>query len=81
MATQVRVRLADLKKQMAVRHEATAAWLLDRGAALDAMAHALIPDFQPKGVFRGTADFFARMDEENTRQLRRWLDEHTRETT
>ena len=59
---------------------ASPAEALARGAELDAMTQALVPDFQPKGVFRGTADFFARMDEEKARQLRHWLDEHTRPT-
>lgn len=51
---------------------------LQRGAELDALAAALVPDFQRKGTFRGTPDFFARMDEEKNRQLRAWLNEHTR---
>lgn len=59
---------------------ASPAEALVRGAELDAMAQALVPDFQPKGVFRGNVGFFALMDEEKARKLRQWLNEHTRTT-
>ncbi len=50
-----------------------------RGARLDALTQSLaIPDFQPKGVFRGTQSMFDEMDAERTRKVREWVNEHTR---
>ena len=50
-----------------------------RGAKLDAMMKSLgIPDFQPKGVFRGPQSMFDEMDAVRARKVREWVDEHTR---
>ncbi len=50
-----------------------------RGAKLDALTHSLgIPDFQPKGVFRGPQSLFDAMDAERAKTIRAWVDEHTR---
>ncbi|MGV8935272.1 MAG: hypothetical protein ACOH1I_11640 [Gallionellaceae bacterium] len=52
-----------------------------RGVKLDAMMKSLgIPDFQPKGVFRGTQSMFDAMDEERAKKVREWVNEHTRST-
>jgi hypothetical protein len=37
-----------------------------------------IPDFQPKGVFRGTQAMFDEMDAERSRKIREWVNAHTR---
>jgi hypothetical protein len=50
-----------------------------RGAKLDAMTKSLgLPDFQPRGVFRGPQAMFDEMDAERARKVREWVDEHTR---
>lgn len=50
-----------------------------RGARLDALNRSLaIPDFQPKGVFRGTPSMFEAMDEERAIKVREWVNEHAR---
>lgn len=50
-----------------------------RGAKLDAMMKSLgLPDFQPRGVFRGPQAMFDEMDAERARKVREWVDEHTR---
>lgn len=52
---------------------------MHRGARLDALMQSLaIPDFRPRGVFRGPWSMFEAMDAERVRQIREWLDEHTR---
>ena len=57
---------------------ASPAEAIERGSRLDALAQELVPDFQPKGVFRGPQSFFDRMDEEIARKTQAWLHEHTR---
>lgn len=50
-----------------------------RGAQLDAMMKSLgLPDFQPRGVFRGPPAMFEAMDAERARKMREWLCEHSR---
>jgi hypothetical protein len=50
-----------------------------RGARLDALIRSwAIPDFQPKGVFRGTQSMFEAMDEARANKIREWVNEHTR---
>ncbi len=50
---------------------------LERGARLDAMTHPPgVPDFQPRGVFRGTQAFFDAMDAEKERKRQAWFEEH-----
>lgn len=50
-----------------------------RGARLDILIQSLaIPDFQPKGVFRGPQSMFDAMDAERARKIREWVNEHTR---
>lgn len=50
-----------------------------RGARLDAMLQSLgLPDFRPRGVFRGPPSMFEEMDAERARKLREWVNEHTR---
>lgn len=52
-----------------------------RGVKLDAMMKSLgIPNFQPKGVFRGPQAMFDKMDVECARKVREWVIEHTRST-
>ncbi len=51
--------------------------VLLRGAKLDAMTKSLgIPDFQPKGVFRGPQSMFDEMDAERARKVREWVNVH-----
>jgi len=50
-----------------------------RGARLDAQSRSLaIPDFQPKGVFRGARSMFDAMDKERANKIREWVNEHAR---
>lgn len=50
-----------------------------RGAKLDALTQSLgIPDFQPKGVFRGSQAMFDAMDAEREKKIREWVNEHAR---
>lgn len=50
---------------------------VERGAHLDAMARLPgIPDFQPRGLFRGTHAYFQAMDEDKARKRQAWLLEH-----
>ena len=50
-----------------------------RGAKLDAMTKSLgIPDFQPKGVFRGPQSMFDEIDVARARKVREWVNERTR---
>lgn len=52
---------------------------MQRGTKLDAMTKSLgIPDFQPKGVFRGPQSMFDEMEAARARKIREWVDEHTR---
>ena len=57
---------------------ATPAEAIERGRRLDALTQGVVPDFQPRGVFRGTQSFFDRMDQEKTMKTQAWLNEHTR---
>ncbi|OYY93785.1 MAG: hypothetical protein B7Y41_09985 [Hydrogenophilales bacterium 28-61-23] len=50
---------------------------LERGARLDAMTRLPgVPDFQPRGIFRGTQAFFDAMDAEKERKRQAWFQEH-----
>ncbi len=50
---------------------------LARGVRLDAMMRLPgLPDFQPRGVFRGTPAFFEDMDAEKERRRQAWFCEH-----
>lgn len=50
---------------------------LERGARLDVMTRLPgVPDFQPRGVFRGTQAFFDAMDAEKERKRQAWFQEH-----
>ncbi len=50
-----------------------------RGVRLDSLMQSLaIPDFRPRGVFRGPSSMFEAMDAERARQIREWVNEHTR---
>ena len=52
---------------------------LERGMHLDAMTRLPgVPDFQPRGVFRGTPAFFDAMDAEKERQRQAWFLEHAK---
>lgn len=52
---------------------------LARGARLDAMARLPgVPDFQVRGVFRGSHAFFNAMDEEKARLRQNWFLEHAK---
>ncbi|MDO9226683.1 MAG: hypothetical protein Q8M09_01840 [Pseudomonadota bacterium] len=47
---------------------------LERGVHLGAMTRLhSVPDFQPRGVFRGTQAFFAAMDAEKEHRRRAWF--------
>ncbi len=50
-----------------------------RGTKLDAMTKSLgIPDFQLKGVFRGSQSMFDEMEATRARKIREWVNEHAR---
>lgn len=50
---------------------------LQRGTRLDAMTRLPgMPDFQPRGVFRGSHAFFMAMDEEKSRRCQAWFQGH-----
>ena len=52
---------------------------MHRGERLDALMNSLaLPDFRPRGVFRGPWSMFDAMDTERARKIREWMDEHTR---
>lgn len=52
---------------------------LTRGARLDAMTRLPgMPDFQPRGVFRGSHAFFDAMNAEKERQRQAWFQEHAK---
>lgn len=52
---------------------------LFRGAKLDALSQSLgIPDFRPKGVFRGSQAMFEAMDAERAQKIREWVNERAR---
>lgn len=52
---------------------------LARGARLDAMTRIPgMPDFQPRGVFRGPHAFFVAMDQEKERRRQAWFQEHAK---
>jgi hypothetical protein len=52
---------------------------LERGARLDAMTRLPeVPDFQPRGVFRGTHAFFIAMDEEKEARRQAWFQGHAK---
>jgi hypothetical protein len=57
---------------------ASPAEAISRGHRLDALTQGVVPDFQPKGVFRGTQAYFNRMDDEKMKKTQAWLHEHTR---
>jgi len=55
---------------------------LERGARLDAMTRLPgVPDFQPRGVFRGTQVFLDAMDAEKERMRQAWFQEHAKRIT
>lgn len=50
-----------------------------RGARLDALMQSLtLPDFRPRGVFRGPRSMFEAMETERIRKIKEWLDAHSR---
>ncbi|PJC02473.1 MAG: hypothetical protein CO071_02965 [Gallionellales bacterium CG_4_9_14_0_8_um_filter_59_50] len=52
---------------------------MHRGMRLDALINSLaIPDFRPRGVFRGPRSMFAAMDADRAGKIREWVNEHTR---
>lgn len=52
---------------------------LERGTRLDAMSHLPgVPDFQPRGLFRGTQAYFDAMDAEKERQRQAWFQTHAK---
>lgn len=52
---------------------------LERGERLDAMTRLSgMPDFQPRGVFRGPHAFFATMDEEKECRRQAWFQQHAK---
>jgi hypothetical protein len=52
---------------------------LERGARLDAMTRLPdMPDFQPRGLFRGSHAFFVSMDEEKERKRQAWFRQHAK---
>jgi len=52
---------------------------MERGALLDAMTRLPeMPDFQPRGVFRGTHAFLAAMDAEKERKRQAWFQQHAK---
>lgn len=52
---------------------------LARGLRLDAMTRlAGMPDFQPRGVFRGSHARFEAMDAEKERQRQAWFQQHAK---
>lgn len=52
---------------------------LARGARLDVMmALPGLPDYWPRGVFRGNQAYFAAMDAERERLRQEWFDEHAK---
>lgn len=51
----------------------------ERGARLDAMTRLPgMPDFQPRGVFRGSHAFFVAMDEDKERRRQDWFQQHAK---
>ncbi len=51
----------------------------ERGVRLDAMTRLPgMPDFQPRGVFRGTHEFFEAMDAEKERKRQAWFQQHAK---
>lgn len=58
---------------------ATAQEALERGARLYAMTRLPgVPDFQPRGVYRGTQAYFDAMDAEKERMRQAWFQEHAK---
>lgn len=52
---------------------------LERGARLDALVRLPgMPDFQPRGVFRGSHAYFAAMDEDKARRRQAWFLRHAK---
>lgn len=52
---------------------------MERGIRLDAMTHVPgMPNFQPRGVFRGTHAYFNAMDEEMARRRQAWFQQHAK---
>jgi len=52
---------------------------LERGARLVAMIRLPgVPDFQPRGVFRGTQAYFDAMDAEKEYKRQTWFQEHAK---
>jgi hypothetical protein len=52
---------------------------LERGDRLDAMTRLPgMPDFQPRGLFRGSHAFFAAMDAEKERRRQAWFQQHAK---
>ncbi|MDD5389680.1 MAG: hypothetical protein PHD37_10060 [Gallionellaceae bacterium] len=52
---------------------------LRRGARLDAMTRLPgVPDFQPRGLFRGTQAFFDAMDAEKERNRQLWFQKNAK---
>jgi hypothetical protein len=52
---------------------------LERGERLDAMTLLPgVPDFQPRGVFRGTQAYFDAMDAEKERNRQAWFQAHAK---
>lgn len=53
---------------------------LERGARLDAMTRLPgMPDFQPRGVYRGSHAFFESMDAEKERKRQAWFQQHAKQ--
>jgi hypothetical protein len=52
---------------------------MQRGVRLDALTRLPgMPDFQPRGVFRGSHAYFAAMDEEKARNRQAWFQRHAK---
>jgi hypothetical protein len=52
---------------------------MERGGRRDAATHIPgVPDFQPRGLFRGSLAYFIAMDGEKARRRQAWFQEHTK---
>ena len=52
---------------------------LERGVRLDAMTRVPgMPDFQPRGLFRGNHGYFVAMDEAKARRRQAWFQQHAK---
>lgn len=52
---------------------------MERGVRLDAMTRLPgVPDFQPRGVFRGTQAWFDAQDADKERRRQAWFQQHAK---